>query len=148
MTDSTNETVEAPKEQSAVEIKAAEVEAKRQELASLTTENTTASVDAEQALQIRQLENEEARIDTELAYQRRLKEAREAQSVDNLVPVDPAVTVEGGPHGGTLDPANPDAPVEEPVADASVPTPPATPVAPEAPVENVEASAKTSTKGK
>jgi len=148
MTDSTNETVEAPKEQSAVEIKAAEVEAKRAELADLTTQNTTASVDAEQALQLRQLENEEARLDTELAYQRRLKEAREAQSVDNLVPVDPAVAVEGGQHGGTLDPANPDAPVEEPVVDSTVPTPPATPEVPVAPVENVEASAKTSTKGK
>jgi hypothetical protein len=113
MTDSTNETVEAPKELSAVEQKQAEVDAKRAELARLSEENTVAAVDAEEAIQLAKLAQEEQRLEVELAYQRRLKAAREAQTVDNLVPTpaEPVVV-----------------PTEEPGAPIEAPTAPAVPV--------------------
>lgn len=129
MTDSTNETVEAPKELSAVEKRQAEVDAKRDELKRLSEENTVAAVDAEEAVQLAKLAQEEQRLEVELAYQRRLKAAREAQTVDGLVPA-----------GGTATaPKEPSVPVETPTV----------PSAPAVNDENAEAgTAKATGKGK
>lgn len=114
MTDSTNETVEAPKELSAVEQKQAEIDAKRAELARLSEENTVAAVDAEEAIQLAKLAQEEQRLEVELAYQRRLKAAREAQTVENLVPTgEQVVTSTEGPSAPVEVPAVPTVPVTD-----------------------------------